>query len=307
VDVVVAGLETAKIIIAQINPNMPRTMGDGIVHIDRFAACVQVDDPLYELHIAPPDEEETRIGKHIASLIQDGATLQMGIGGIPNAVLSCLHNHKNLGVHTEMFSEGILPLIEKGIVNGSRKVVLPHKIVSGFAMGSKKLYDFMDDNPEVLMMDISFVNDTSVIRRNPKVVAINSAIEVDITGQICADSIGTTMYSGVGGQMDFMRGAVLSPGGKAICALQSMTHKGVSKIVPTLRLGAGVVTTRAHVQYVVTEYGVAELKGKNLAQRAKALIDVAHPSVREELERVAFERYGPSYISFNNLVMAASI
>jgi acyl-CoA hydrolase len=307
VDVVVAGIETAKIIIAQINPNMPRTMGDGIVHIDRFAACVQVDDPLYELHVAPPDQEETQIGKHIAGLIQDGATLQMGIGGIPNAVLSCLHNHKDLGVHTEMFSEGILPLIDKGIVNGSKKVVLPHKIVSGFAMGSKKLYDFMDDNPEVLMMDISFVNDTSVIRRNPRVVAINSAIEVDITGQICADSIGTTMYSGVGGQMDFMRGAVLSPGGKAICALQSMTHKGVSKIVPTLRIGAGVVTTRAHVQYVVTEYGVAELKGKNLAQRAKALIDVAHPSVREELERVAFERYGPSYISFNNLVKAESI
>lgn len=304
VDIVVGGLETAKTIIAQINPHMPRTMGDGIIHIDRFAACVAVDEPIYEMHVGAPNEEETLIGRHIAGLIQDGSTLQMGIGGIPNAVLSCLHNHRDLGVHTEMFSEGLLPLIEKGVVNGSRKTVLPYKIVSGFAMGSRKLYDFMDDNPEVLMMDISFVNDTAVIRRNPKVVAINSALEVDLTGQICADSIGTSMFSGVGGQMDFMRGAVLSPGGKAICAVQSMTAKGISKITPTLKMGAGVVTTRAHVQYVVTEYGVAELKGKNLAQRAKALIDVAHPGVREELERAAYERYGPSYVFFNDLELA---
>ena len=303
VDIVVGGLETAKTIIAQINPHMPRTMGDGIIHIERFAACVEVDEPLYEMAVGQPNEEETMIGQHIASMIEDGSTLQMGIGGIPNAVLTCLHHHKNLGVHTEMFSEGILPLIEKGVVNGSQKKVLPYKIVSGFAMGSRKLYDFMDDNPEVLMMDISFVNDTSVIRRNPKVVAINSAIEIDLTGQVCADSIGTSMFSGVGGQMDFMRGAVLSPGGKAICAIQSLTGKGLSKITPTLKLGGGVVTTRAHVQYVVTEFGIAELKGRNLAQRAKALIDVAHPSVREELEKAAHERFGPSYISFNNLVL----
>lgn len=303
VDILIGGLETAKTIIAQINPHMPRTMGDGIIHIDRFAACVQVDEPLYEMVVGQPNEEETMIGQHIASMIEDGSTLQMGIGGIPNAVLTCLHHHKNLGVHTEMFSEGILPLIEKGVVNGSQKKVLPYKIVSGFAMGSRKLYDFMDDNPEVLMMDISFVNDTSVIRRNPKVVAINSAIEIDLTGQVCADSIGTSMFSGVGGQMDFMRGAVLSPGGKAICAIQSLTGKGLSKITPTLKLGGGVVTTRAHVQYVVTEFGIAELKGRNLAQRAKALIDVAHPSVREELEKAAHERFGPSYISFNNLVL----
>lgn len=299
VDIVVGGLEVAKTIIAQINPNMPRTMGDGIIHIDRFAACVAVDEPIFELRVAPPNEAETQIGEYIAGLIQDGSTLQMGIGGIPNAVLSCLHNHKNLGVHTEMFSEGILPLIEKGIVNGSKKVVLPNKIVSGFAMGSRKLYDFMDDNPEVLMMDISFVNDTSIIRRNPRVIAINSALEIDLTGQVCADSIGLTMFSGVGGQMDFMRGAALSQGGKAICAIESMTHKGVSKIVPTLKIGAGVVTTRAHVQYVVTEYGVAELKGRNLAQRARALINVAHPSVREELDKAAFERFGSSFVTFN--------
>jgi len=252
-----------------------------------------------------PNKEETLIGQHIANMIEDGSTLQMGIGGIPNAVLTCLHHHRNLGVHTEMFSEGILPLIEKGVVNGSKKTVLPYKIVSGFAMGSRKLYDFMDDNPEVLMMDISFVNDTSIIRRNPKVIAINSAIAIDLTGQVCADSIGTSMFSGVGGQMDFMRGAALSLGGKAICAIQSLTGKGISKITPTLKLGSGVVTTRAHVQYVVTEYGVAELKGKNLAQRAKALIDVAHPNVREDLDRAAHERYGNSYVFFNHLEEAS--
>lgn len=301
VDIIAAGVETANIIIAQINPNMPRTMGDGIIHISRFDACVQVNDPIYEMKLSEPNDEETMIGQHIASLIEDGSTLQMGIGGIPNAALSCLGNHKNLGVHTEMFSEGILPLIEKGVVNGSKKAILPHKIVSGFAMGSKRLYDFIDDNPEVLLMDISFVNDTSVIRRNPKAIAINSALEVDITGQICADSIGSQMYSGVGGQMDFMRGAALSVGGKAICAIQSLTGKGHSKIVPMLKPGAGVVTTRAHAKYVVTEYGIAELAGKNLAQRAKALINVAHPSVREELEKAAFERFGSSYISFNKM------
>lgn len=300
VDIMIGGLESAKTVIAQINPNVPRTMGDGIIHIDRFDACVEVDDPLHELIPGAPSEEEQLIGTHVANMIEDGSTLQMGIGGIPNAVLSCLTNHKDLGIHTEMFSEGILPLIEKGVVNGSKKAVLPHKIVSGFAMGSRKLYDFMDDNPEVWMMDIAFVNDTAVIRQNPKAIAINSAIEIDITGQICADSIGTRLYSGVGGQMDFMRGAALSPGGKAICAVPSTTQKGVSKIVPVLKTGAGVVTTRAHVQYVVTEFGVAELKGKNLAQRAKALIDVAHPNSRESLDRAAFERFGNSFVSFNN-------
>jgi acyl-CoA hydrolase len=288
VDIIVGGLETAPILIAQVNPNMPRTQGDGIVHIDRFAACVAVDEPIYEMPVGIPNKEETLIGQHIANMIEDGSTLQMGIGGIPNAVLTCLHHHRNLGVHTEMFSEGILPLIEKGVVNGSKKTVLPYKIVSGFAMGSRKLYDFMDDNPEVLMMDISFVNDTSIIRRNPKVIAINSAIAIDLTGQ-----------------MDFMRGAALSLGGKAICAIQSLTGKGISKITPTLKLGSGVVTTRAHVQYVVTEYGVAELKGKNLAQRAKALIDVAHPNVREDLDRAAHERYGNSYVFFNHLEEAS--
>ncbi len=303
VDIMVGGLESPNIIIiAQINPRMPRTYGDGIIHISRFHACVHVDEPIFELAIGDPTPQETSIGKYIAEMIDDGSTLQMGIGGIPNSVLSCLTNHRDLGVHTEMFSEGILPLIEKGVVNGSKKTVLKHMIVSGFAMGTKKLYDFMDDNPTVLMMDISFVNDTAIIRRNPRVIAINSAIEVDLTGQICADSIGTKMYSGVGGQMDFMRGAALSSGGKAICALTSATDKGISKIVPMLKEGAGVVTTRAHAQYVVTEFGVADLKGKNLAQRAKALIDVAQPSAREALERAAHLRFGASFYVFNGLV-----
>lgn len=302
VDIVVAGLEKAKTVIAQINPNVPRCMGDGIIHSSKFDACVEVDEPLYELIAGEPSDQEKRIGGHIANMIEDGSTLQMGIGGIPNAVLSYLGNHKNLGVHTEMFSDGVLPLIEKGIINGVKKAVMPNKLVSGFAMGSKKLYDFMDDNPEVMMMDIAFVNDTSIIRRNPKVIAMNSAIEVDLTGQVCADSIGTRMFSGVGGQMDFMRGAALSKGGKAICALPAVTKKGVSKIVNTLKPGAGVVTTRAHVQYVVTEYGVAEMKGRNLSQRSKALIDVSHPDAREELEKAAHERFGPSFVAFNQPV-----
>jgi acyl-CoA hydrolase len=295
----VAGVETAATVIAQINPNMPRTMGDGIIHIDRFNACVEVNDAIFEKAPAEPGESEKQIGRYIAGLIEDGSTLQTGIGAIPNAALSCLQNHKDIGIHTEMLCAGVLPLIEKGIINGSRKVVLPRKVVAGFAMGTRALYDFIHDNAEVLLMDISFVNDTSVIRRNPKMVAINSAVEVDLTGQICADSIGSRIYSGVGGQMDFMRGAALSQGGKAICALQSMTAKGESKIVSILKPGAGVVTTRGHARYVITEYGVADLAGKNLAQRAKALIGISHPTVRETLERAAFERYGGSYYAFN--------
>ncbi|WP_100610787.1 acetyl-CoA hydrolase/transferase family protein [Confluentibacter lentus] len=296
VDIVISGIEQGKKVIAQINPKMPRTFGDAIVHIKNFDACVEVDDDIYEMKLAAPSEEERAIGKHIAGIIDDGATLQMGIGGIPNAVLSYLMNHKNLGVHTEMFSEGIVDLVEKGIVNGSQKKVNPYKIVSGFAMGTRRLYDFMDDNPEIEMLDIAYVNDTSIIRQNPKVTAINSAIEIDVTGQVCADSIGTKMFSGVGGQMDFMRGAALSKGGKPIIAVTSTTLKGVSKIVPTLKVGAGVVTTRAHARFVVTEYGVAELFGKTLKQRAESLRDIAHPDHRESLDIAIFERFGSSVI-----------
>jgi len=294
VDIVIAGIEKGKKVIAQINPKMPRTFGDALVHLNHFSACVMVDEEIHEMKFVAPTEQEKAIGKNIAEIIDDGSTLQMGIGGIPNAVLTYLTNHKNLGIHTEMFSEGIVDLVETGVVNGSQKKVNPYKIISGFAMGTRRLYDFMDDNPEIEMLDIAYVNDTAIIRQNPKVTAINSAIEIDFTGQVCADSIGTRMFSGVGGQMDFMRGAALSKGGKPIIAVTSTTLKGVSKIVPSLKPGAGVVTTRAHARYVATEYGVAELFGKTLKQRAVALRNVAHPDHREELDKAIFERFGSS-------------
>ncbi|MBO6525382.1 MAG: acetyl-CoA hydrolase/transferase family protein [Balneolaceae bacterium] len=283
--------QKAKKIIAQINPNMPRTHGDGFIHIDKIDAVVEVDDPLPVQIILDPDETEMKIGAYCTELVEDGATLQMGIGAIPNAVLKSLSNHKNLGIHTEMFADGVIDLVEKGVINGSQKVKYKDKVVSGFVMGSKRVYDFIDDNPMVAMLDIAYVNDTAVIRQNPKVTAINSAIEVDLTGQICADSIGTYHYSGVGGQMDFIRGASLSPGGKPIIALPSTTKKGISRIVPFLKQGAGVVTTRAHVHYVVTEYGIANLYGKNLHQRAKKLVGIAHPDHREELNKAVFDRF----------------
>ena len=297
VDIVVAAIENGKKVIAQINKNMPRTFGDGIVHLNNFDACVIVDDEIHEMKFVAPTDAEKQIGKNIAAIIDDGATLQMGIGGIPNAVLTYLNNHKDLGVHTEMFSEGIVDLVDKGVVNGAKKKVNPYKIVSGFAMGTRKLYDFMDDNAEIEMRDIAYVNDTAIIRQNPNVTAINSAIEIDMTGQVCADSIGLRMFSGVGGQMDFMRGAALSPGGKPIIAITSTTGKGVSKIVPSLRPGAGVVTTRAHARFVATEFGVAELFGKNLKQRATALRDIAHPDHREDLDKAIHERFGGSMVT----------
>ncbi|MEO6135693.1 MAG: acetyl-CoA hydrolase/transferase C-terminal domain-containing protein [Ginsengibacter sp.] len=292
VDIAPAVLETAKFIIAQVNPNMPRTHGGGFIHTSKIAAMVQVDDELPAIVINKPSDLYCKIATHVSSLIEDGATLQMGIGNIPNAVLSLLGDRKKLGIHTEMFSDGIIDLIESGVITGELKRKHPFKIVSSFMLGTKRLYDFVNDNPLIEMLDIAYVNDTHVIRQNPKVTAINSAIEVDITGQVCADSIGTKMYSGVGGQMDFMRGASLSEGGKAIIALPSTTSKGESKISAILKPGSGVVTTRAHIQYVITEYGIAYLYGKNLKERAKALINIAHPQFREGLEREAFERFG---------------
>jgi 4-hydroxybutyrate CoA-transferase len=291
VDVSLAGVQMAEIVIAQINQKMPRTHGDGLIHIKHIDFAVETDEDLPE--VAPPEltDEELAIGRYCAELVDDGATLQMGIGAIPNAVLIALTNHKNLGVHTEMFSDGLIPLIENEIVNGRHKRVHPGKVVSSFVMGTRRLYDFIDDNPEVVLLDVAYVNDPAVIRRNPKVTAINSAIEIDLTGQVCADSIGTRVFSGVGGQMDFIRGASLSEGGKPIIALPSVTNKGESKITPFLKEGAGVVTTRAHVHYVVTEHGTANLYGKTLRQRAKELIKIAHPAHREELERQAFERF----------------
>lgn len=291
VDVSLAAVQSATTVIAQINPNMPRTHGDGILHIDEIHHAVEVSDPLPEVEAGEPSEIETAIGRNCAELVPDGATLQMGIGAIPNAVLKALADHRDLGVHTEMFSDGLIPLIESRAVNGRLKKVHPNKIVSSFVMGTRKLYEFIDDNPEIVMLDVAYVNDPAVIRRNPRVIAINSAIEVDLTGQVCADSIGTRIYSGVGGQMDFMRGASLSEGGKPIIALSSVTAKGESKITPFLKEGAGVVTTRANVHYVVTEHGVANLYGKTLRQRAAELIWIADPRHREALERAAFERF----------------
>ncbi len=291
VDIARAAVDTAKKILALVNPNMPRSHGDGQIHFSRFTAAAFADVKIPEVNDITVTATEDAIGKHIASIVEDGATLQTGIGGIPGAACKHLINHRNLGVHTEMFTDALLPLIEAGVINGSVKKRHPGKIVSAFAMGTKKLYDFIHDNPMVAMLDVAYVNDTSVIRKNDKVTAINSAIEIDLSGQICADSIGSQIYSGVGGQMDFMRGASLSEGGKPIIALTSITNKGISKIVPMLKQGAGVVTTRAHVHYIVTEFGIADLYGKNLAQRAKALIAIAHPNWREDLERKSFELY----------------
>ena len=292
VDVVLPAIQTAKIVIAQVNPHVPRTHGDGIIHVRNIDYAIDVNAPIHTYNPTELTEIDKKIGKHVAELIEDGATLQLGIGNIPNAVLNNLENHKRMGVHTEMFSDGILPLVEKGVITGEDKVMNVRKIVTAFAAGSQELYDFIDDNPLVQFKEAAYINDTAVIRRNPKVTAINSAIEIDLTGQICADSIGYRHFSGVGGQMDFIRGARLSEGGKPIFALSSQTGKGISKITPYLREGAGVTTTRAHVNYIATEYGVVSLFGKNLHQRAKALISISHPDHREALGKAAFERFG---------------
>lgn len=278
-------LMSAEIVIAQINPNMPRTHGDALVHKDRLTYMVEVNDPIFEVQPPALGEVEHSIGRHVASLVEDGATLQLGIGAIPDAVLHELHGHKDLGVHSEMFSDGLVPLVENGIVNGSRKTIHPNKIVATFVMGTKRVYEFIDDNPMIAMLSVAYVNNPTVIRRNSKMTAINSAIEVDLSGQVCADSIGTAPYSGVGGQVDFIRGAALSLGGKPIIALPSRTSKGLSRITTLLKPGAGVVTTRAHVHYVVTEYGIAYLHGKTLRQRAESLIHIAHPEERERLAK----------------------
>ncbi len=292
IDAALTAVKTARKVIAQINPNMPRTHGDGQVHISRFEHIVWEESLLPEVNYSEKiDLISEQIGKNVAALIEDYSTLQMGIGAIPDAVLRYLGNHKGLGIHTEMFSDGIVPLVEQGVITNEYKKVRPGKIVTTFTLGTRKVYDFVDNNPTVSFMDVAFVNDTSVIRRNPKVVAINSAIEIDITGQVCADSIGTYQYSGIGGQMDFMRGASLSEGGKPIIALPSATAKGISRIVPQLKPGAGVVTTRGHVHHIVTEYGEVNLYGRNMEQRARLLISIAHPDHREALEKSFFDRF----------------
>lgn len=292
VDIARAAVDTAKYVIAQVNPMMPRTHGDGFVHISKINAMVWHDVELPEVNYEfQSNAIIEKIGYHVASMIEDGATLQLGIGAIPDQVLKNLTTHQHLGLHTEMFSDGIIPLIERGVIDNSRKKLNVGRSVTSFMAGTRKLYDFVNDNPSVRVMDISYVNDTAVIRQNQKVAAINSAIEIDLTGQVCSDSIGTYEYSGIGGQMDFIRGASLSEGGLPIIALPSQTNKGVSRITPFLKEGAGVVTTRGHVHWVVTEYGVVNLFGKNLKQRAQALIELAHPDHREQLERAYFNRF----------------
>jgi acyl-CoA hydrolase len=292
VDIARAAVDQARQTIALVNPRMPRTHGDGMIHTDRFTKMVLHDSAIpEESYSAKVGETELQIGKHIANMIEDGSTLQMGIGTIPDAVLSFLGNHKNLGVHTEMLSDGIINLVEKDVINNKNKAKHPNKTVTSFAIGTRKLYDYVNDNSSFNFLDIAYVNNPHVIRQNPKVIAINSAIEVDLTGQVCADSIGEKQYSGIGGQLDFMRGSALSAGGKPIIALNSRTAKGVPRIVPYLREGAGVVTTRGHVHFVVTEYGAVNLFGKNLRQRAKLMIDIAHPDDREMLMKYCYERF----------------
>jgi len=295
VDATLAAVECADVVIAAVNPNVPRCWGDAMVHIDQIDIFVEDDIKLYAHSFAPLTEEEIQLGKHVAALIDDGACLQMGIGGIPNAVLAQLGNHKDLGVHTEMFSDGILPLVEKGIVTGKYKNIDRGKMVASFLMGTQELYDFVDDNPRVAMMDVAHTNNVAVIRKLDKVTAINSALAIDITGQVCADSIGIKHYSGVGGQIDFIRGAGHSKGGRPIIALPSVTAKGVSKICPTLIEGSGVVSTRANIHWVVTEYGAVNLYGKTLQERGRLLTSIAHPAHREALEKAAFERYGSHF------------
>jgi acyl-CoA hydrolase len=292
VDVARAAVEMAKYVIAQVNPLMPRTHGDGYVHIRKIDAMIwhKAELPEIDYSVEVSDVVE-KIGYNVASLVEDGATLQLGIGSIPDQVLKNLTTHKNLGLHTEMLSDGVIPLIERGIINNSQKKLNTGRSVTSFITGTRKLYDFVNDNPGVRVMDISYVNDTSIIRQNPRVAAINSAIEIDLTGQICSDSIGTFQYSGIGGQMDFIHGASLSEGGKPIIALPSQTNKGISRIVPFLKEGAGVVTTRGHVHWVVTEYGIVNLFGKSLKQRAQALIEIAHPNHRQKLEEAFCNRF----------------
>ena len=295
-DIAFSGAECSKTIIAQVNKYMPRTFGDPVIHVSKMTAMCRGDEPLVEVPTPVPSEIETKIGNYIAAEIPDGATLQIGVGGIPNAVINALRDHQHLGLHTEAITDGVLPLIEKGIIDNSLKKILPGKSVGSLILGSKHLYDYIDGNTNFVIRDVAWTNDPQIIRQNPKAMSINSAIEVDLTGQICADSIGETVISGVGGQHDFFYGSALSDGGKCFLALTSKTNKGQSKIVPRLAPGAGVVTTRFQAQYIVTEYGIVYLRNLPLAERAKALISIAAPEFREELERAAVERFGIGFL-----------
>ena len=296
VDCSVAAVESADLVIGVVNPNVPFAYGD-LLSLDQFDYLVQDDAPLVTAAFAEPTPTEVLIGKNCAALVEDGDCIQMGIGALPNALAAQLTNHKNLGLHTEMFADGLLRLIKKGVINGSCKAIDKGKIVASFLLGSNDVYSFIDHNPDVLMRDIKYVNDPFVIRQNPHMKAINSATEVDLTGQISADSIGTRIFSGTGGQVEFVRGASMSEGGKSITAFASRTNKGKAKIVPMLNPGAGVVTPRADAHWIVTEYGAVDLYGKSLQERARLMISIAHPDDREALDRAAFERFGPHWLS----------
>ena len=296
VDCSPAAIETARIKIGVVNPNVPFAYGD-LIPIDSFDYLVSDDTPLFKKEYTEPGPTDILIGKNCAELVQDGACLQMGLGSLPNALAAQLGCHKDLGIHTEMFADGVLGLIKAGVITGKNKKIDQGKIVASFLLGSSEVYSFIDRNPDVLMKEIGYVNDPWVISRNPKVTSINSATEVDLTGQVCADSIGTRIFSGTGGQLDFVRGAAMSEDGVSMIALASRTNKGMSKIVPTLHPGAGVVTPRADVHWIVTEYGSVDLRGKSLQERAKLLISIAHPDDREALDRAAFERFGPHWLS----------
>lgn len=294
-DLATSAVECARIIIAQINPNVPFSYGDPVIPLSRIDAAVYVDEPLVEVPTTIPTAEEIAIGNFIAERIPDGATLQIGVGGIPNAVIAALKNHKHLGLHTEAMTDGVLPLLESGVIDNSLKKVLPGRSVASLALGSKKLYSLMDHNPDMIFKDVAWTNDPFIISQNPAVASINSCLEIDLTGQVCADSIGTMIYSGVGGQHDFVYGASRSEGGMSFLAMLSTSRRGQNKIKAVLTPGAGVVTTRFQTNFVVTEYGIADLRGHNLAERARLLINLAAPQFREELDRQACERFGYSY------------
>lgn len=295
-DLATAAVECADRVIAQINPHMPFSYGDPVIHISKLSAAVEVDEPLMEVPTTEPTEKEILIGNAIAEHIPDGATLQIGVGGIPNAVIRALEGHKHLGLHTEAMTDGVLPLLEKGIIDNSQKKVMPGKSVASLALGSRRLYDYMDGNKDIIFKDVAWTNNPFIIAQNPKVMSINSCLEIDLTGQVCADSIGTRIFSSVGGQHDFVYGSSQSEGGLSFLAMLSTTNKGQNKIKPVLTPGAGVVTTRFQTNFVVTEYGAVNLRGKNLAERAKLMISIAAPEFREELDRAAAERFGYSYL-----------
>ena len=321
VDATLAAMESAEFVIAVVNKHVPRTFGDALVHISRINIFVEDDTPLLTVDMPEPNEVEKTIGRYCAELIEDGACLQMGIGSIPNAILSCLHNHKDIGIHTEMFSDGILPLVKEGVITGNNKKLNKGKIVSTFVMGSQKIYNFIDGNHEVLLMDVEYTNDPFIIAQQPKMTSINSGIQIDLSGQVCADSfaqqpkmtsinsgiqidlsgqvcadsLGERIYSGVGGQIDYVYGASRSKGGKAIIAMPSTTRKGINKIVPALDLGSGAVTTRNHIHWFITEYGAVNLYGRSLQERAKLIISVAHPQFQEQLDEAAFKRFGSHF------------